>query len=373
MLDFIYALGKDGLKAAYSALGSFALWLTVALAVVFITAYVIIKLRFKNKLASFKTLSLGIVVGYAVTLTACLSFFYVARIIVKDEINVYYYLVLVLFALLFIFAVMLTISKLVNRLFFKLTSYIGIAVLVIYSIVLLFVIPTESGFEPTSTAGLYIFSALLVGIITLLTIFFGKDKGTASPTKAIAYAGISIALAFALSYVKLFSLPNGGSVTLASMLPLLIYSYVFGARKGVLAGIIYGVLQFLQSPQPYHAMQILLDYPIAFGALGVCGIAKNFNFTKGATLNEIIKFFVGACIAVGLRYLSHVLSGYYVFYSWKWEGYSALTYSLVYNIFVFVDLAIILIVGGAIFSSKPFVKQLKEMNPDEIIKDVAEK
>ena len=366
-MEFITALGKDGLKAAYSALGNFALWFTVALAIVLIVTYLIIKLKFSEKLEKFKLLTLGIVVGYAVTLTACLFFFYVARLIVKDELNIYYYLVLILFTLFMVFAVILAISKLVNQKFFKLTMLIGISVLVIYSIVLLIVIPTESGYEPLSSAGLYIFSALLITIICALAIILGKDKGTASPTKAIAYAGVSISLSFALSYIKLFSMPLGGSITLASMLPLLVYAYVFGARKGVLAGVIYGVLQFLQSPQPYQAMQILLDYPIAFGALGICGIAKNINVFKDKPFNEVFKFFLGATIAITLRYFAHVLSGYYVFYSWKWEGYSALGYSFAYNAYMFVELAIVLVVGGIMFSSKTLTKQINSINPDQLL------
>ena len=85
---------------------------------------------------------------------------------------------------------------------------------------------------------------------------------------------------------------------------------MFGTRRGLVAGVVYGLLQFIQSPQFYQPMQALLDYPIAFGALGLAGIARNFIFLKG---NIIAEFSVGATIAILLRYFSHVISGYFVF------------------------------------------------------------
>ena len=207
---------------------------------------------------------------------------------------------------------------------------------------------------------MYIFTALIVIVIAVGAIFFGKDNGlNTNSTKALSYAGVSIALSFALSYVKLFSLPQGGSVTLASMLPLIIYSYVFGARKGVLAGIIYGVLQCLQSPQIYQPVQVLIDYPIAFASIGLAGVVKNLKFLK----TPLIKFIFGASVACIMRYLCHFVSGYYVFSSWAMEGYTALTWSLVYNLYLIAELGIILFVGIFLFSSKAFVKQLDTLNP----------
>ena len=96
-------------------------------------------------------------------------------------------------------------------------------------------------------------------------------------------------------------------------------------------------------------MQALLDYPIAFGALGLAGIARNFKFLKG---NIIAEFSVGATIAILLRYFSHVISGYFVFSSWAMEGYTAVSWAFVYNLFTIVDLAIVLVVGVIALSSR---------------------
>ena len=363
MKEFIESLGKDGLKAAYNALSTFALYTTIALAVILIVSYAIVSKKAKDKKEKFKTLALGITVGYAVTLTLCIAFFMIARLSVKDEIDVNFYLILIFFALLVIYATVATVLSLANKKAFNICNYIGLSVAVIYGAVLLFILPTAGDdYSPLSFAGMYIFSALLVIAIALPTVFFGKDTGTASSTKSIAYAGVCVALSFALSYIKLFSLPQGGSITLASMLPLIIYAYVFGARKGVFAGVIYGLLQCLQSPQIYQPMQVLLDYPIAFGAIGVAGIAKNLKFLK----TPLLKFIFGASVACVGRYFAHFLSGYYVFSSWAMEGYTALTWSLVYNLFVIVELGIVLAVGCVLFSSKGMVKQIESINPEPI-------
>ena len=360
MTELITSLGKDGLKSAYQLLESFALYLTIAVAVLLTIAFIIVKFTAKDKMENLKKISLGIVVGYALTLTCCISFFMIARLSVKGEIDTNFYLMLVFFLLAFVFAIALAITSLKSKKVFDITLFVGIGVLAVYGLVMLFVLPTVGeDYIPLSSAGMYIVSALLVIAVALLTFFFGKDNGTASQTKAVSFGGVAIALSFALSYIKLFSLPQGGSITLASMLPLIIYSYMFGARKGVLASVIYGILQCLQSPQIYQPMQVLIDYPIAFGALGVAGISNKFKFTK----NALIKFLIGASIAVLFRYVAHFISGYYVFSSWAMEGYTALTWSLVYNLYLIAELGIILVVGAVIFSSKSFLGQMNKINP----------
>jgi thiamine transporter len=281
----------------------------------------------------------------------------VARMHLKEELDTNYFLLLGLFALLIVYALSALITSLISQKAFKITNLIGLGLSIAYGIVLVCVLP--SVYQPLSAVGMYVFSAVLVIGIALLTIFTGKYTGTASKTKTIAYASVCIALSYALSFIKFFTVgANGGSVTFASLLPLMIFSYCFGCKKGVFAGVIYGVLQFLQSPQMYQGMQVLLDYPIAFGTIGIAGMFKNAKFTK----HEFVKFALGAIIAVTLRYIAHVLSGYYVFNSWAWEGYSAIGYSLVYNIYCFVDLAIVLIPAFGIFASKSVMNELKKMS-----------
>lgn len=95
-------------------------------------------------------------------------------------------------------------------------------------------------------------------------------------TKQLATSGLAIALAVVIStMIKLPSLPNGGSVTLFSMLIISVIGYWYGPAAGIATAATYGVFQFLIEPFFIHPMQVLLDYPLAFGALGLSGFFSN--------------------------------------------------------------------------------------------------
>lgn len=199
---------------------------------------------------------------------------------------------------------------------------------------------------------LYVLLFAIVALIALPAVFLGRNKKP-DRTKAVVYAAISIALAFGLSYVKLYSLPLGGSVTLASLLPLMLYSYMFGIRRGVLAGLLYGFLQFVQEPYFLHPAQFLLDYPVAFAAVGLAGL---FHDLKLFEKIKVIQFVAGAILAVTIRYASHVVSGIFVFGSDDPENYNAVAWSFLYNSFTLADLVIDLVAGAAMFSSRALVR-----------------
>ena len=91
--------------------------------------------------------------------------------------------------------------------------------------------------------------------------------------KEIIFSAIAIALATVVSVVlKLPSLPFGGSITLFSMLIMCLPGYWFGFRTGLIAALAYGTLQLLFDPYIVHPLQLLLDYPLAYGALGLAGL-----------------------------------------------------------------------------------------------------
>lgn len=364
MEKFVTALDSDGLEAAYSLLQAFALWLTLALAAILLVCFLVVKFKKPQMKDDFKKLALGVTIGYSVALIACISVLRFARMKLKNEFDANFYLVLGFLALLLIYAICALITAATNKKAFKACNAVGGALSLIYALTLLFVIPTQGeDYAPLSDVGIYGFSALLVSAILIPCIVFGKDDGTATPSKSLAFAGICTALSFALSYIKIFTMPQSGSVTLASMLPLIIYAYVFGARKGLFVGAIYGFLQCVQNPQIYQPMQVLLDYPVAFGAIGLAGISKNMKFLK----TPLLKFIFGASLACLGRYAAHFISGYYVFSSWAMEGYTALSWSLVYNLFIMAELAIILFVGIILFRSESFCKELTKINPPEKI------
>ena len=241
-------------------------------------------------------------------------------------------------------------------LFSKISAIIitaGVVALIISTLVKTYTSGAE--IDVTGEVLLYVFTAIIVAIIAVIALIFGKKQ--ASSTKSIVYASVCIAMSFALSYIRFLELPQGGSITFASLLPLMVYSYMFGIRKGVVAGIIYGFLQFIQAPWFYHPIQFLLDYPIAFGAIGLTAILKEKNVLK---TKAPLQFAIGAFIAVTLRYLSHVVSGVFVFGSSD-PSYSAVAWSFLYNAFTFADLAVCLVAGVALFASKTFNKLLERI------------
>lgn len=211
--------------------------------------------------------------------------------------------------------------------------------------------------EKLNNVGLYVGAVALVAIVIVCAFVFGRKDKKGFNTRAIAFAGITIAISFVLSYIKLWEMPQGGSITLVSMLPIMIFAYVYGCKKGVLVGAIYGLLQAIQDPFIIHPAQFILDYPLAFSMVGFVGLLKDFNF-----LNNLpqIKFAIGGVICGLLRYVSHVLSGVFAFGAYAPSGQSVLTYSLIYNTFVFVDISLVIIVGVLVFSSRAFKKVIED-------------
>ncbi len=142
-------------------------------------------------------------------------------------------------------------------------------------------------------------------------------------------AGVFLAVAQLLSYIKLFEAPFGGSVTAASMLPVLLFAVRWGARWGLGAGLAYGVLQFLLGPQwiPPIANQLLayasvifLDYLAAFGVLGLAGLFKRRTWG----------LLWGSLAGISARFLVHFVSGLILWGS-AVEDMPAWLYSLAYN------------------------------------------
>ncbi len=212
-----------------------------------------------------------------------------------------------------------------------------------------------------SSVALYVFAiALLIISIVCAFIFARKDKD-GFDSRCIATAGICVALSFALSYIKLFEMPQGGSVTLLSMLPIMLFSYIYGMKKGLLVGVIYGLLQAVQDPYIIHPAQFLLDYPIAFALVGFTGL---LTYTKLFKKSPQVRFGLSVVFGGAFRFLSHVLAGTFAFGAYSIDsGLSPFVFSLGYNLYVFVDVALILIAGIAIFSSKAFQKEVERLNP----------
>lgn len=161
---------------------------------------------------------------------------------------------------------------------------------------------------------------LVVGVILLIfaSIFYMGRKEKVS-SKALTYSAICIGIGYALNQITLFRMPQGGSITPFSMLFIVLVGYFFGAKQGILAGMAFGLLDLLINPYVIHPVQMILDYPLAFGALGI-----------GALLHKDNIFLV-YLIGVFGRFICAVLSGVIFFSSSAPAAQGALLYSIIYN------------------------------------------
>ncbi len=139
-----------------------------------------------------------------------------------------------------------------------------------------------------------------------------------NPTRAITAVAAATALALVLGYLKLYRLPQGGSITLETV-PVLLLALWRGPRLGVLCGCLTGVLKLVLDPFVVHPVQIFLDYPLPFALLGLAGL------TRGHPRLGILLGSLG-------RWLSHVLSGAVFFAHYAPEGLSVWHYSVLYNL-----------------------------------------
>ncbi len=136
-------------------------------------------------------------------------------------------------------------------------------------------------------------------------------------TKRLALSGIMLAMSVVLSFIKVFEWPFGGSITACSMLPIAILGYTYGMKWGLLCGTVHGVLQAITGATMSSAFAgmnissaaaiILIDYLFAFSVTGLSGMFK------GRIKNHTAAFTLGTAIAVFIRYIAHVASGY-IFY-----------------------------------------------------------
>ena len=152
-----------------------------------------------------------------------------------------------------------------------------------------------------------------------------ENRGTKKrDVKHLAYCAMALALAYVTSYIKVFKLPYGGSVTLMSMLFIVLIAHWYGVRTGVLVGFAYGILQFLQEPYFLSLFQVCCDYVLAFAALGLAGLFRGKR-------NGLLLGYIAAVLARGVF---HTLGGYLYWMDYMPENFpQALRdlYPIVYN------------------------------------------
>ncbi len=162
----------------------------------------------------------------------------------------------------------------------------------------------------------------------------GKMKKK-SEIQKLAICAMLVALGTVASFIKLFSFPTGGSITFFSMLFICLAGYFYGPTTGVITAVVYGLLQFAIEPYVLFPLQVVVDYVLAFGVMGLSGLVCNKK-------HGLIK---GYIIAVIGRYIFAVLSGWIFFGEYAWDGWNPLPYSLAYNaIYIFAEAAVTVII-----------------------------
>lgn len=338
-----------------------ALYLAVALVAAFIVVGLLVWFFKREKFNDYKKYAIGIATGFAITMVVVFAY-------VKFQCNIddmqakLFYPILATLITAVAGAIAMLVSSLFNDKAVKISLIVTAALLLGCFIATMVLMAQYYGdiaeYYPNANLVGMIVSAVVFMVIMVVMWFVG-DKRKMSDTRSIVYGAISIALSFALSYAKLFKLPQGGSVTFASLLPLMVYCCMFGMRRGLVVCTIYGVLQALQDPFIIHPMQFLLDYPLAFGLIGVSGIFMEKGVFKE---KKIVAFLLGGIIAVVLRYACHVCSGVFAFADYAdLDKYgSAIVYSMAYNSFTFVDMALALVAGSTLFASKSFTALMQK-------------
>ena len=161
----------------------------------------------------------------------------------------------------------------------------------------------EVGAQATNIVKWISLGAILVLLGVIAALSFQKDN--AFNARKLAFAGICVAMSFVLSFIKVKPVQYGGSITLASLVPILIFAYVYGPADGFLVGLIHGLLNFVESPYILTPATFLLDYLLAFTGVGFMGFFGKMKAKEKAALPVIL----GCVCAFSFRFISHFASG----------------------------------------------------------------
>jgi thiamine transporter len=207
---------------------------------------------------------------------------------------------------------------------------------------------TPYSYSPTTagTIALVVLIALLL-IVMLAICGTGKKKVQA---KQLAFSSLAMALAVVTSIFTVFKLPFGGSMTLFRMFFICLIAYLYGTKAGIITGVAYGFLDLILDPYVIHPVQLLLDYPVAFGCLGLAGVFSKSRY-------GIIK---GYLLGVLGRYLCHVLSGI-IFFSSYAGTQNPIIYALIYNASYIVPEAVATVILLFVPVIRESLNQVKRM------------
>ncbi|MCM1102463.1 MAG: energy-coupled thiamine transporter ThiT [Clostridium sp.] len=216
-----------------------------------------------------------------------------------------------------------------------------------------FAVPTDAWGDDAVTltaVGICMVTALIVILIGIALFAYRREAGSGAKitTKQLVFSAMALALAMVTSMIKLVDMPLGGSITLLSMLFIALIGYWYGPVAGIATGMAYGLLQFILEPIFYTIPQMLNDYPLAFGALGLSGFFQKRKFGLQ----------IGYAVGVLGRFVFSFLSGVLFFASYAPEGMHPALYSLLYNGSYLLGEAVLTLV---VISIPPVYKALKHV------------
>lgn len=178
------------------------------------------------------------------------------------------------------------------------------------------------GFFESTTGQAIVIGLIVIFFIIILIPSKEQRREKRVDVKSLTISALMVAIALVLGMFQLFRMPQGGAITPLSMLPIALCSYLLGTRNGVMAGVSLGLLNLIINPYVIHPVQLLMDYPIAFGAMGIGGVVRNKK-------NGLTK---GYLLGVFGRYVCAVISGIVFFGSYAPANFNAVTWSLWYNL-----------------------------------------
>ncbi len=206
---------------------------------------------------------------------------------------------------------------------------------------------TTAGYAITIIAGVILF--------VLAIIFASKHSEKRKiTTHQLVFCAMAMALAFITSYIKLYELPWGGSVTLCSMLFIVLVANWYGVGTGILVGLAYGILQFIQGPYVLSFFQVGCDYIFAFAALGIAGFFAKQN-------HGLLKGYIAAVFARGVF---HTIGGYLYWMEYMPDNFPVALksiYPIVYNYSYLVIEALITIIIISIPAVSKGLQQIKKL------------
>lgn len=159
--------------------------------------------------------------------------------------------------------------------------------------------------------------------LTLLSFYLIDIKNNRIDTKKIVMVGMTCAISYILYMIPFIKYPQGGGITLLSMMPVMILSILCGRQSGLTAGLIFGLLKVFDGAMILNPAQFLLDFIFATMALGLAGTFGN---------NKKYKVVYGCILAIVVSVSISVLSGVVYFGQFAPPGMNLLVYSLLYNV-----------------------------------------